>query len=174
LRTGDWSPIWRGFAARESRFIAFFNDTPARFGETDRRPLDTTICGFVQSVVCARPLKYVFAIKRYPAMSKRKKSTPSSNYVTTIREGAIAANVFRGSTPDGHMYLYYELSRAWKTQASGREGYSKKFSERNEEALIRVVTMASRWIEEHREAADETPRSREGMERLNSGAPQAG
>ena len=107
-------------------------------------------------------------------MSKKKKSTPSSNYVTTIREGPIAANIFRGSTPDGHTYLYYELSRAWKTQSSGREGYSKKFSERNEEALIRVVTMASQWIAEHPEAADDPPRPREARESANSGAPQAG
>ena len=87
-------------------------------------------------------------------MSKKKKSPASSNYVKTIRDGAIAANIFRGSTPDGHSYLFFEVSRAWKTQASGREGYSKKFYARNEEALIRVITMASRWIEEHPEAAD--------------------
>lgn len=107
-------------------------------------------------------------------MNKKKKSTPSSNYVTTIREGAIGANIFRGSTPDGHTYLYYELSRAWKTQSSGREGYSKKFSERNEEALIRVVTMASQWIAGHPEAADDTPRPRDGTERVDSVGAQAG
>ena len=88
-------------------------------------------------------------------MSKKKPTSPTStNYVRTIREAAIAANIFRGSTPDGHTYLYYELSRAWKSQASGREGYSKKFYERNEEALIKVITLASRWIEQHPEAAD--------------------
>ena len=39
-------------------------------------------------------------------MSKPKKSQPSSNYVMTIREGAIGANIFRGNTADGHTYLY--------------------------------------------------------------------
>ena len=60
-------------------------------------------------------------------MSKPKKTQASSNYVTTIREGAIAANIFRGNTPDGHTYLYFELSRSWKAQSGNREGYSKKF-----------------------------------------------
>ena len=85
-------------------------------------------------------------------MSKKKKGP--SNFVHTIRDGAVAASIFRGSTSDGHTYLYYELFRAWKAQASGREGYSKKFYERNEEALIKVITMASRWMEQHPEAAD--------------------
>ena len=44
-------------------------------------------------------------------MSKTKKSPATSNYVQTIREGAIGANIFRGTTPDGHTYLYFEISR---------------------------------------------------------------
>ena len=91
-------------------------------------------------------------------MSKNKKSkTTASNYITTIREGAIAANVFRGNTPDGHTYLYFELSRSWKSLSGNREGYSKKFYDRNSEALQRVVAEASNWIEQHPEAADGEP-----------------
>ena len=52
-------------------------------------------------------------------MSKTKKSQPASNYITTIRDGAIAGSIFRGNTPDGHTYLYFELSRAWKAQSVG-------------------------------------------------------
>jgi hypothetical protein len=87
-------------------------------------------------------------------MSKPKKNPASSNYVKTIREGAIAANIFRGNTPDGHTYLYFELSRSWKALSGNREGYSKKFYDRNADALIRVVQEASAWIEQHPEAAD--------------------
>ena len=91
---------------------------------------------------------------RYRALSKSKKSQASSNYVKTIREGAIAANVFRGNTADGHTYLYFELSRSWKAQSGNREGYSKKFYDRNVEALQRVSANAAAWIQEHPEAAD--------------------
>ena len=87
-------------------------------------------------------------------MSKTKKSPATSNYVQTIREGAIAANIFRGTTPDGHTYLYFEVSRSWKSQASDRQGYSKKFYDRNQEALVNVVNRAAQWLQEHPEAAD--------------------
>ena len=87
-------------------------------------------------------------------MSKPKKTQATSNYVTTIREGAIAANIFRGNTPDGHTYLYFELSRSWKAQSGNREGYSKKFYDRNAEALQRVIADASAWIQQRPEAAD--------------------
>jgi hypothetical protein len=87
-------------------------------------------------------------------MAKSKKTPKKSNYVTTIREGAIAANIFRGHTPDGHGYLYFSLSRSWKSAAGGREGYSDRLYERNEEALTRVVAKACAWMREHPEAAD--------------------
>ena len=87
-------------------------------------------------------------------MSKPKKSQPSSNYVMTIREGAIGANIFRGNTADGHTYLYFELSRSWKTQTGTREGYSKKFYDRNAEALQRVIADAAAWIKQNPQAAD--------------------
>ena len=87
-------------------------------------------------------------------MSKSKKTQASSNYVKTIRDGAIAANIFRGNTADGHTYLYFELSRSWKAQTGNREGYSKKFYDRNAEALCRVIMQAASWIQQHPEAAD--------------------
>jgi len=87
-------------------------------------------------------------------MSKPKKNTQPSNYVQTIREGAIAANIFRGNTADGHTYLYFELSRSWKSQSGGRQGYSKKLYPRNADAVCTVARQAARWIDEHPEAAD--------------------
>jgi hypothetical protein len=88
-------------------------------------------------------------------MSKPKKSAqPASNYITTVRDGALGANIFRGNTADGHTYLYFELSRSWKSQSGTREGYSKKYYPRNVEAICNVAELAARWIEEHPEAAD--------------------
>ena len=90
-------------------------------------------------------------------MSKPKKQAAASNYVTTIRDkeqAAIAANIFRGNTADGFTYLYFEPSRSWKTQNGAREGYSKKFYDRNAEALCRVITEAARWIQQNPQAAD--------------------
>ena len=87
-------------------------------------------------------------------MSTPKKPQPSSNYVKTIREGAIAANIFRGNTADGHTYLYFEISRSWKAQSGNREGYSKKFYDRNAEAMQRVIASAADWMKKHPGAAD--------------------
>lgn len=88
------------------------------------------------------------------AKSNKKQSPKSTGYITTIREGAIAANVFRGTTPDGHAYLYFSLSRSWKSASGSREGYSDRFYERNEAAMQRVVAKACAWIRENPEAAD--------------------
>jgi hypothetical protein len=87
-------------------------------------------------------------------MAKGKKTSKKSNYITTIREGAVAANIFRGQASDGHAYLYFSLSRSWKSAAGNREGYSDRFYDRNEEALQHVVAKACAWIREHPEAAD--------------------
>ena len=87
-------------------------------------------------------------------MSKPKKNPASSNYIDTVREGAIAANIFRGNTPDGFTYLYFEISRSWKSQSGNRQGYSKKFYGRNAEAICTIAAEAARWIEAHPEAAD--------------------
>jgi len=87
-------------------------------------------------------------------MSKPKKAQPTSNYITTVRNGAIGANIFRGNTADGFTYLYFELSRAWIKQSGNSEGYSKKFYDRNAEAMKNVIDQAAEWIEAHPEAAD--------------------
>ena len=83
-------------------------------------------------------------------MSKPKQNPASSNYIETIREGAIAANIFRGNTPDGFTYLYFEISRSWKSQSGNRKGYSAKFYDRNAEAISRVAMEAARWVEKVR------------------------
>ncbi len=89
-------------------------------------------------------------------MAKSKKNSKKfNNYVTTIRDGAVAANIFRGQTADGHAYLYFSLSRAWKSASGGREGYSDRFYERNEAAIQGVVAKACTWMRENPLAADD-------------------
>ena len=87
-------------------------------------------------------------------MAKSKKTPKKSNYITTIREGAVAANIFRGQTSDGHAYLYFSLSRSWRSSGGNREGYSDRFYDRNEAALQAVIAKACAWMREHPEAAD--------------------
>lgn len=88
-------------------------------------------------------------------MAKSKNTTKkNTNYVATIRHGAIAANIFRGLTPDGHAYLYFSLSRSWKSANGKREGYSDRFYDRNEAAIQQVVSKACAWIRENPQAAD--------------------
>lgn len=92
-------------------------------------------------------------------MAKTTKDSKKTNaYIKTIREGAIAANIFRGQTPDGHAYLYFSLSRSWKSANGNREGYSDRFYDRNEEAILRVVAKACDWIRENPNAADDAER----------------
>ena len=88
-------------------------------------------------------------------MSKQNKKKKESNYVATVRstvDPAIAANVFRRVTPDGHPYLDYEIRRAWKS--GKREGYSNRFYCRNSEGLIEVIQGVTEWMQQNPQAAD--------------------
>ncbi len=89
------------------------------------------------------------------AVPKQTKKKKESSYVHTVRSSvdpAVAANIFRRAAPDGHTYLDYELSRAWKTDK--REGYSSRFYVRNCDGLIEVIQRATEWIEHNPQAAD--------------------
>ena len=85
----------------------------------------------------------------------KKKAKPTSNYIKTFREGAIAANVFRKVTPDGHAYLTFELSRSWQSPNGARQGYASWFYPHNAEAIANVSHDAAKWILENPTAADE-------------------
>ena len=87
-------------------------------------------------------------------LEQKPNQTPGSAQQTngnplteTIREGAIAANIFVGTSKDGSQYHYFAISRSWKN-AEGKSGYSGSFYARNCEALNRVITSASQRIEE--------------------------
>src|SRR5690606_19965886 len=66
--------------------------------------------------------------------------------VKTIRNGAIAANIWKRLTPTGFEYLDFSLSRSWKLKDGQREGYSSSFFERNRAELVDVITRAADYI----------------------------
>ena len=77
--------------------------------------------------------------------SKKKPASPT--YVKTFRRGAVAANIFRRQAAgSGFEYLDFELSRAWKSQASGKEGYSRTFFEKHADQLKEVIDDAVDYI----------------------------
>lgn len=79
---------------------------------------------------------------------KVKSQQKDSSYVETIREGAIAANIFLGQANDGFSYHYYVLSRSWRSAKQSSEGYSNRFFPRNAEAIGSVAIKAAARCEE--------------------------
>jgi len=65
--------------------------------------------------------------------------------VKVIRQGAIAASIWKRQSPSGFAYYDFTISRSWKTQ-TGKTGYSKNYFGTNKEALLAVVTETSEWI----------------------------
>ena len=88
-------------------------------------------------------------------METNKKNQPkkAQKPVHTIRRGAIAANIWQRQTQTGMDYYDYSLSRSWKSQNTGKEGYSTSFFPRNAQALLEVVAEATAWIA----AQEQTP-----------------
>ena len=76
------------------------------------------------------------------------------NIVTSIESGPVVIDVLRGTTADGHTYLYYQPSRAWQPQNGTRKNFSLRFYERNEKDIIQAVQKASQWIRKNPQAAD--------------------
>lgn len=69
-------------------------------------------------------------------------------YVETFREGAIAANVFKGQSRDGKSYHYFNLSRSYKPDGQDDFSYSSSFFARNAEAMTKVVAEAAKKCKE--------------------------
>jgi hypothetical protein len=70
--------------------------------------------------------------------------------VTVIRKGAIAASIWQRQSPSGYAYYDFSLSRSWKSLSTEKTGYSRNFFETNENELIEVIQKASAWIIDHR------------------------
>lgn len=80
---------------------------------------------------------------------KKKKPVPTETPIHTIREGAVAASIWRRQSPSGYVYFDYSLTRSFKSLSTGSAGYSKNFFSRNHQELVKVIESASRWIAEH-------------------------
>ena len=92
--------------------------------------------------------------------SKQPKSPGKQQPVKMIRNGAVAASIWRRQTATGFEYLEFSLSRSWKLKSGEKEGYSQNFFEGNEEALHEVIAEACDFIRSRqREQAEEQGRS---------------
>jgi hypothetical protein len=76
----------------------------------------------------------------------------STEPVSVIRKGAIAASIWQRQSPSGFAYHDFSVSRSWKSLSTDRAGYSKNFFETNEVELIEVIQKASLWITQNRSA----------------------
>jgi len=83
-------------------------------------------------------------------MTNKKKTkddeTESNDPVQVIRQGAIAASIWQRQSPSGFAYFDFTLSRSWKSQGTGKAGYSKSFFGTNEQDLVEVIGKAAAWI----------------------------
>lgn len=81
----------------------------------------------------------------------KKKSKESSDGAKNgpehvIRDGGVAALIWRRESTTGFPYYEFSLSRSWKSVSSGKTGYSQNFFSRNEAQLVKVIELASQWI----------------------------
>jgi len=81
--------------------------------------------------------------------SKKKKSMSTETPVHTIREGSVAASIWRRQSPSGYAYYDFSLARSWQSLSTGSAGSSRNFFSRNREELIKVVDAATQWIAQH-------------------------
>ena len=68
--------------------------------------------------------------------------------VHVVRNGAIAASIWRRQSPSGCAYYDFSLSRSWKSMSSQKTGYSRNFFPTNQEDLVDVIRKATVWIAE--------------------------
>jgi hypothetical protein len=80
---------------------------------------------------------------------KKKKTegeVKTTDPVQTIRDGAVAASIWRRQSPSGYAYYDFSLSRSWKSMSSGKTGYSQNFFGRHKAELVNVIERASEEI----------------------------
>lgn len=87
---------------------------------------------------------------------KKKKTISAETPVHTIREGSVAASIWRRQSPSGYAYYDFSLTRSWQSLSSGNTGYSKNFFARNQPELLKVIELASQWISAHETQAAES------------------
>jgi hypothetical protein len=79
-----------------------------------------------------------------PEPKNRKKSVETP--VHTIREGDVAASIWRRMSPAGYEYFDFSLCRSWKSLSTASTASSRNFFAKNQEEIVKVVAKASRWI----------------------------
>lgn len=72
-------------------------------------------------------------------LKKKKGEEKDANLVKTVREGAVAASIWRRQSPTGFPYYDFSLSRSWKSMSSGKTGYSQNFFGRHRAELLTVI-----------------------------------
>ena len=84
-----------------------------------------------------------------PELKKKKETSDGTKKgpEQVIRDGGIAAMIWRRESTTGFPYYEYSISRSWKNQA-GKTGYSQNYFSRNEAQLINVISQATVWIAE--------------------------
>lgn len=96
-------------------------------------------------------------IETAEASRSKPKSAESKDPAHVIREGAIAASIWKRQGPSGFAYYDFTLSRSWKSASSERTGYSKNFFSRNIEEITSVSRKAADWIAEREQSESQTP-----------------
>lgn len=67
----------------------------------------------------------------------------------TVRDGAIAASIWRRQSQTGFPYFEFSLSRSYASVSTGKKGYRSNFFARNKEQLLKVVDEACDWCAQH-------------------------
>tara|TARA_A100000171_G_scaffold41131_2_gene41823 strand:+ start:151 stop:501 length:351 start_codon:yes stop_codon:yes gene_type:complete len=65
-----------------------------------------------------------------------------------VRNGAVAASIWKRQAPSGFEYFDFSITRSWKSKGTGREGYSPNFFARCKDDLLNTIEAATQWIDE--------------------------
>jgi hypothetical protein len=89
-------------------------------------------------------------IEQKPELKKAKtEGKDATELAHTIRDGAIAASVWKRQSQTGFPYFEFSLSRSYASISSGKKGYRSNFFARNKEQLVKVVSEACDWCAQH-------------------------
>lgn len=87
-------------------------------------------------------------LKPEPKKAKTE-NKDGGNLVHTVRDGAIAANIWKRQSQTGFPYFEFSLSRSYASVTSGKKGYRSNFFARNKDQLLKVVDQACDWCAEN-------------------------
>jgi len=90
--------------------------------------------------------------------------------IKTIRDGALAASIWLRQTSAG---VFYDVSfsRSWKSEETGRFGYSQTFSDYHLDSLAELAHEAAVWIADQKENAETVCLCATGEPELEPAAP---